>query len=106
VTESAARTMFSALDTPLGNLVSRYAELKDKPLTRMTVEAAKELDTDAKAYLAQAEASDARKAVDGAFKLHRYLSGLFKKATDPANDIRRFCGGVLSRWEQQRRAEA
>ena len=106
ITESAARTMFSALDTPLGQLVTRYDDLKSKPLTRMTVEAAKELDTDAKAYLAQAEASDARKAVDNAFKLHRYLSGLFKKATDPANDIRRFCSGVLSRWEQERRRKA
>src|ERR1017187_9167493 len=98
-TELAARPMFAPLDSSLIGLLERYVEMKTKPLTRMVVESAKELDTDAKAFIAGAEASEAKKAVESAFKVHRFLSGMFKKATDPAQEIRRFCSGVLARWE-------
>ncbi len=105
-TESAARPMFVALDSTLAGLTTRYGELRGKPLTRMVVEDAKALDTDAKAFIAAAESSEAERAVESAFKVHRFLSSMFKKATDPAQEIRRFCSGVLARWEQERRAEA
>ncbi len=105
-TESAARPMFVALDSTLAGLTTRYGELRGKPLTRMVVEDAKALDTDAKAFIAAAESSEAKRAVESAFKVHRFLSSMFKKATDPAQEIRRFCSGVLARWEQERRAEA
>jgi hypothetical protein len=98
--------MFAHLDTSLNALQTRFQELRTKQLTRMVVEDVKLLDTDAKGFLAAAEASDARKAVDSAFKVHRFLSGMFKKATDPATDIRRWCSQALSRWEQARREEA
>jgi len=98
--------MFAPLESSLGALTTRYAELKNKPMTRMVVEAAKELDTDAKAFLAQAEASEARAMIDNAHKIHRFLSGMFKKATDPALEIRRWASGLLSRWETERRMEA
>jgi hypothetical protein len=106
VTESSARPMFAPLENSLAGLVDRYTALKTRPITRMVVEEAKALDTDAKAFLAQAEASEARKAIDSAFKVHRFLSGMFKKATDPANEIRRWSSSVLSRWEQERRRVA
>lgn len=106
ITEVAARPMFVPLETSLGALTARYNELKAKPLTRMVVEEAKELDTDAKAFIAQAEASEARQAIDSAYKVHRFLSSMFKKATDPALEIRRWASGTLARWEQQRRAAA
>jgi len=98
--------MFAQLDTSLNALQARFQELRVKTPTRMVVEEVKTLDTDAKAYLSAAEASDARKAVDSAFKVHRFLSGMFKKATDPATEIRRWCSGTLARWEQARREEA
>jgi hypothetical protein len=101
--ESVARPMFAPLETTLGGLLARHKELQGKPLTRMVVETAKELDDDAKKFLAAAEASDARKAVDAAFKVHRFLSGMFKKATEPTLDIRRWCSSQLARWEQERR---
>jgi len=106
VTESSARPMFAPLETSLAGLVDRYTALKTKPITRMVVEEAKELDSDAKAFLVQAEASEARRAIDSAYRVHRFLSGMFKKATDPATDIRRWASSVLSRWEQERRRVA
>jgi len=105
-TETAARPMFSQLDASLATLQIRFEGLRVKTPTRMMVEEVKTLDIDAKAYLSAAEASEARKAVDSAFKVHRFLSGMFKKATDPASDIRRWCSTVLSKWEQARREEA
>ena len=105
-TELAARPMFAPLDSSLIGLLERYVEMKTKPLTRMVVESAKELDTDAKAFIAGAEASEAKRAVESAFKVHRFLSSMFKKATDPAQEIRRGCSGLLARWEQERRRVA
>ena len=86
-----------------GQLTTRFQELRTKPLTRMTVEAAKELDDDAKEFLAVANASDARKAVNSAYNVHRFLSKMFQKATEPVNEIRQWCGFTLATWERQRR---
>jgi hypothetical protein len=106
VTEGAARPMFAPLETTLGGLLARHKELQGKPLTRMIVETAKELDDDAKKFLAAAEQSDARKAVDNAYGVHRFLSRMFKTATDPAQEVRRFCSGLMAKWETERRMEA
>jgi len=106
MTESAARPMFAPLDSSLAGLVERYGALKNKPLTRMVVEDAKELDTDAKAFLKQADDSEAARQIKNAYSIHRFLTSMFKKATDPAQEIRRWCSGTLARWEQERRAEA
>jgi len=106
ITEGAARPMFAPLETSLAALVEQYNDLKTKPLTIMTVNLAKQLDTDAKTFLSQAEASEARQAIDSAYKVHRFLSGMFKKATDPALEIRRWASGIMAKWEQQRRMEA
>lgn len=102
-TEVTARPMFAPLETTLASLLARHKELQGKPLTRMVVETAKELDDDAKKFLAAAESSEARKAVDGAYTVHRFLSRMFKTATDPAQEIRRYCSSVMARWEQERR---
>ena len=106
VTESAAKPMFAPLETSLGYLTARLAELKTQPMTRMVVESAKELDSDAKAFLAQAEGSEARQMIDSAYKVHRFLSGMFKKATEPAQEIRLYCSGLIAKWETERRMEA
>src|ERR1039458_2035996 len=45
-TELAARPMFAPLDSSLAGLVERYSAVRAKPLTRMVVESATELDTD------------------------------------------------------------
>jgi hypothetical protein len=105
-TEVTARPMFAPLETTLGGLLARQKELVGKPLTRMVVETAKELDDDAKKFLAAAEASDARKAVENAYGVHRFLSRMFKTATDPAQEVRRYCSGLMAKWEQERRRVA
>jgi len=102
-TEVTARPLFAPLETTLSGLLARQKELEGKPLTRMVVETAKELDDDAKRFLAAAESSDARKAVDAAYGVQCFLSRMFKTATDPAQGVRRYCSSLMARWEQERR---
>lgn len=79
------------------------ADLGKRPLTRQTVELAKEYDIEAIKYLKDLEASELRRQTDSAFQLHRFLTGIVGKLKQPAESLRTTCSGVIYRFQQAER---
>lgn len=79
------------------------ADLGKRPLTRQTVELAKEYDVEAIKYLKDLEASELRRQTDSAFQLHRFLTGIVGKLKQPAESLRTTCSGVIYRFQQAER---
>ena len=101
------QTRAEALAAPFQPVAVRFqsaiADLQKRPLSRATVELAKEYDVDANKYLKDIEASELRKQADSAFSMHRYLTGIIAKLTSPADSLRRQCSSIFTNFDRQER---
>lgn len=89
-----------------GALTFELEAIRKKPLTRQSVEEAREWDEKAKAYLDQSEKSPVRERITDLFKQHRFWLGKFNEAVDPIKKGREFVSGLFATWERKRIAEA
>jgi hypothetical protein len=109
-TESAARPMFESFNAPLDQLLTKgvpdgpasLEQLKERfakgGLTRMFAEECQAWRDLGKKYLKIAEESDARKAIDGLYRIHRYFSGIYGKVTKPVDDGCDWTNRRVSEW--------
>ena len=89
-----------------GSLTFEVEAIRKKPLTRQTVEEARELDVKLKAYLDQAEKSDVREKVKELFKQHRFWNAMFRKAVAPIEQGREYLSELFAEWERKRIRDA
>ena len=102
--ESRAKQVFAEFDKPADQMKAMVADLDKRSLTPMTVEVAKEYDTFGKTYLDGLKNSEGQKQINNAFSIHRFLTGLMRKAEEPALNLRRRCARVFSDFDAQERA--
>ena len=108
ITKESAETLGKPFQPVADKFASAIADLGKRPLTRQTVEIAKEYDVEAIKYLKDLEGSDLRRHTDAIFQAHRFFTGIIAKLKAPADNLRRTCSDVIGRFdraERQRLAE-
>lgn len=103
-TEAKARELSQPFEPQSQKFATAITDLLKRPLTRQTVEIAKEFDVEAIKYLDDIKRSELRRQADSAFSLHRFLTGVISKLSTPAESLRRTCSDVIVRFDRQERA--
>jgi hypothetical protein len=102
--EVRARELSLPFEPVATKFATAIADLLKRPLTRQTVEIAKEFDVEAIKYLDELKRSELRRQADSAFSLHRFLTGIYSKLQSPADSLRKTCSDVIVRFDRQERA--
>lgn len=103
LTTERAKDLGKPFEPQADKFQTAIADLGKRPLTRQTVELAKEYDVEAIKYLKDLEGSELRRQTDSAFQLHRFLTGIVGKLKAPAESLRTTCSGVIYRFQQAER---
>jgi hypothetical protein len=87
------------------DLEEKYKELRAMEPSLIKATMAKEFAEDAKRYLDGIESSELKVQSTRLYQAHRFWSQALKKASQPANDLVKYCNTIRSDWEIQRRME-
>lgn len=102
--ESRAKELAAPLMPVADQFTLAIKRLDTLPLTRMTVETAKELDAEASTYIEKVKGSELRRQADAAHNVHRFLTGMLSRLLDPADNLRKRCSRLFADFDRQERA--